>query len=71
LENIGQKKGQTSSSKKKDHQEPSKEGKKKWKRGEFKKTIANAHLCKNPTTIIIIETLMTTSSKSARNYILS
>ena len=42
LENKGQEKGQLSGSKK-DHQESSKEGKKKWKGGKDKKTIATTH----------------------------
>jgi hypothetical protein len=48
LEDIGQKKGQPSGSKKKEHEEASKEGKKKWKGGENKKMTTNAHQCKDP-----------------------
>jgi hypothetical protein len=38
LKNIGQNKGQPSGSMKKEHQEASREGKKKWKGGKDKKT---------------------------------
>jgi hypothetical protein len=38
LENIGQNKGQPSGSKQKEHHDASKEGKKKWKGGKYKKT---------------------------------
>jgi hypothetical protein len=38
LENIGQKKRQPSGSKQKENQKASKEGKKKWKGGKYKKT---------------------------------
>jgi hypothetical protein len=48
LENIGHKKGQPSGSKQKEHQEASKEGKKKWKGGKDKKTTNTAHQCKDP-----------------------
>ena len=47
LENIGNKKGQPSGSKQKDHQVASKEGKKKWK-GKEKKTISTAHKSTDP-----------------------
>jgi hypothetical protein len=43
LENIGQKKGQPSGLKQKEHQEASKEGKKKWKGGKYKKTTTTTH----------------------------
>ena len=43
LENIGQKKGKPSGSKKQEHQEASKEGKKKWKVGKDKKMVSIAH----------------------------
>ena len=42
LENIGHKKGHPSGSKKKEHQEASKEGKNKWKGGKDKKTVATS-----------------------------
>jgi hypothetical protein len=42
LENIGHKKICLNGSKQKEHQDASKEGKKKWK-GKEKKTIATAH----------------------------
>jgi hypothetical protein len=48
LENIGQKKGKPSGSKKKEHQEASKEGKKKWKGGKYKKTKTTTHQSKDP-----------------------
>jgi hypothetical protein len=38
MENIGQKKGQPSGSKQKEHQKASKEGKNKWKGEKYKKT---------------------------------
>jgi hypothetical protein len=46
LENIGQKKGQTKWFEEKEHQEASKEGKKKWKGGKDKKTTTTTHQCK-------------------------
>jgi hypothetical protein len=46
LENIGQKKGHPSGSKQKDHQEASKEGKKKCKEGKYKNTTTTTHQCK-------------------------
>jgi hypothetical protein len=48
LENLGQNKGKPNGSKSKEHQEDSKEGKKKWKGGEYKNMIANTHQCKCP-----------------------
>jgi hypothetical protein len=48
LENIGQKKGNPSGSKQKEHQEASKEGKNKWKVEKDKKTIAISHQIKDP-----------------------
>jgi hypothetical protein len=48
LENIGHKKGKPSGSKQKEHQEASKEGKKKWKGGKDKKMTTTAHQCKDP-----------------------
>jgi hypothetical protein len=47
LENIGHKKGQPSGSKQKEHQDASKEGKKKWK-GKDKKMTTTTHQCKDP-----------------------
>jgi hypothetical protein len=47
LENIGHKEGQPSDSKHKEHQDASKEGKKKWKRKD-KKTTTGAYQCKDP-----------------------
>jgi hypothetical protein len=47
LDNIGNKKGQPSGSKQKDHQDAFKEGKKKWN-GKRKKTTTIAHQCKDP-----------------------
>jgi hypothetical protein len=46
--NIGHKKGYPSGSKKKEHHEASKEGKKKWKKGKDKKTKTTAHQCRDP-----------------------
>jgi hypothetical protein len=69
LENIGHKKGQPSGSKKKEHREASKEGKKKWKGGEDKKR-EPLHISERiPTTIVTIAILMVTLRKSVRNYI--
>jgi hypothetical protein len=48
LENIGQKKGKPSGSKKKEHQEASKEGNNKWKGGKYKKTKNTAQQSKYP-----------------------
>jgi hypothetical protein len=46
LENIGKNKGKTSGSNKKEHQEASKEGKKKWKEGKYNNTKTTTHQCK-------------------------
>ena len=48
LENIGQKKGKQSDLKQKEHQEASKEGKKKWIGGKYNKTTTTAHKSKYP-----------------------
>jgi hypothetical protein len=72
LENIGQKKGNPSGSKKKEHQEASKEGKKKWKGGKRIRRHQPLHISERiPTTIAIIATLMATLRKSVGNYIQS
>jgi hypothetical protein len=71
LENIGQKKGKPSGSKQKEHQEASKEGKKKWKGGKIRRQQPLHISAKIPTTIAIIATLMATLRKSVGNYIQS
>jgi hypothetical protein len=48
MENISHKKWKPRGSKKKEHQEASKEGKKKWKGGKDKNTVATTHQCKDP-----------------------
>jgi hypothetical protein len=48
LENIGHKRAQPSSSKQKEHQEASKEAKKKWKGVKDKKTTGTIHQLKDP-----------------------
>lgn len=45
---MGQKKGQSSGLKQKEHQEASKEGKKKWKGGKDERIASTAHQCKDP-----------------------
>jgi len=71
MENIGHKKGNQSSSKLKEHQEASKERKKKWKAGEDKKRITIAHQCKDPNNQLTIAILVVTLRKSSKNYIQS
>jgi hypothetical protein len=48
LENLGHEKGNPSGSKQKEHQEDSKEGKKKWKGGKDTKMVETAHKYKDP-----------------------
>jgi hypothetical protein len=48
LENIAHNKGHPSGFKKKENQEVSKEGKKKWKGGKDKQIVAAAHKCNDP-----------------------
>jgi hypothetical protein len=66
LEKICHKKGRPSNSKKKGHQEASKEEEKKWEGGKDKKTISTAHKCKYPRNHY---NMMVTPRKSIRNYI--
>jgi hypothetical protein len=68
LENIGQKKLEPSGSKKKEHRESSKEGK-KWKGRKYKKKQPLHNSVNIPTTIAIIPTLMDTVRKNVGNYI--
>jgi hypothetical protein len=70
LENISQKKGKPSGSKRKEHQEASKEGKNEWKGEKIKKQQLHIKV-KILATIAIIATLMATLIKNDGNYIQS
>jgi hypothetical protein len=71
VENIHQKKGKPSGLKHKQHQEASKEGKKKWKGGEIIRQ-QPLHISANiPKTIAIVATLMATPRKNDGNCIQS
>jgi hypothetical protein len=71
MENIGHKKGNQSSSKMKEHQEASKERKKKWKAREDKKRTTIVHQCKDPNNHLTIAILVATRRKSSKSYIQS
>jgi hypothetical protein len=69
LENIGQNKGHPTGSKHNEHQEASKEGKKKWKGGKIKRQHP-LHIRLNiSATIAITATLMDTPRENDGNYI--
>jgi len=69
LENIGHKKGNPSGSKKIEHEENAKEGKKKWKGGKDKNMTTTIIGKKILATIETIAIFMGTLRKSVGNYI--